>query len=92
MQTNKIKQILVFEGKYKVALLHGSGIDKGRNVVGLDSTGKIIWRIAPDPINPSFDYVSISNKNGILYAINFSTNEVEVDYKTGRILSNRWVK
>ncbi|NPA68952.1 MAG: hypothetical protein GXO50_10125 [Chlorobi bacterium] len=92
VEASNIKQTLIFEGKYKVVLLHDSDIDKGRNVVGLDLTGKIIWRIASDPINSDFSYVSIANKNGRLYVTNFSTNQIEVDYKTGRILSNRWVK
>ena len=87
-----IRNELVFEGKYRVALIEEPGMKSGRNVVGLDSSGKIIWRIDPDPINPSYNYVSISNSNGKLIAVNFSTNQIEVDYRTGKTLSTRWVK
>ena len=87
-----VKDRLIFEDKYIVALLDESGDNKGRNVVGLDSDGKIIWRIAPDVVNPTFRYTSISNKGGKLFAYNFSTNQYNVDYKTGKVLSRRWLK
>jgi hypothetical protein len=90
--SNKVKESLVFDGKFTIQLLNDQDKYKGRNVIGLDIDGNEIWRIDPDPLNPSFNYVSILNQNGKLVAINFSTNQVELDYKTGKVISNRWVK
>lgn len=87
-----IKDKLIFEGKYIVALLGEEYKDQDRNVVGLDSFGNIVWKIQPDTINPNYCYTSIMNKDGELYAYNFSTNQYCIDYKTGQVKSKRWLK
>lgn len=87
-----IKEQIVFDDEFVVALTEETGILKGRNVVGFDSNGNLVWRIIADPINPKFGYVSIIKRNGILVATNFSTNQIELDYKTGKVLSSKWVK
>lgn len=87
-----IKDKIIFEGKYIVALLGEDYKDQGRNVVGLDSSGNIIWRIPPDTKNPNYRYTSIMKKDGELYAYNFSTNQYHIDYRTGQVKSKRWLK
>jgi len=84
---------LIFEGRYKVALIKDRTSHNGCNVVGLDVDGEITWRIIPDSLHSSsMPYVSISERDGKLYAVNFSTIQLELDYKTGEVLGTRLLK
>ena len=62
------------------------------NVHAFDSQGNLVWKIQPFQWHQGSVYMSISVRDGKLWAYATPGFDVEVDPKTGRILSSHFVK
>ena len=64
-----------------------------RNVLGINMDGRIRWKISKKPDHRPRSYTNIYTKDQKdLWAYNFSGNLYQVNPKTGKILSEEFVK
>jgi hypothetical protein len=87
---NKIKKMLEEDGF--IYLLLFSMEEKSNNVLCVDLSGNVVWKIdAVDWVGKTA-FANIYEKNGKLYAGAWSGFECEIDRKTGRILNKIFMK
>lgn len=88
-----LKQHLMF-GNVLVGLFEVPTTEKdaSQNVRAYDFNGNEIWRIPKDKYRPEFSYVDIKKVNKNLIAINFSTNQLCIEPKSGGILEEIQVR
>lgn len=81
------------QGVTIVVLAQPEGRDVSENVYGVDAHGRLLWRIGHRdfPDGPDY-YVGASVSGGYARLIHFSGFVIEVDPRTGRAVTQRFVK
>jgi len=96
-----IKDAKYWDGIYVVLLNVPKGINEFDNIYGVNSEGKVIWRIqnpieafAIDKNEQGYNYIASSiyvhitlSPNGIFTAITFFAMKYTFDFKTGKLLT-----
>ncbi len=88
-----ILEVVEIRGTTIVVLDQPSGRDVSENVFAVDSDGRVVWRIARHefPQGPDY-YVGVSDAGSVARLIHFSGFVLDVDPRTGRVVSQRFGK